>query len=116
VVTGLSNVVGGWVDYYVTTTETPRESVIMSRRPDTRLSFVRPHAEANALLMAAPNGELANCDCRSLLSRSVDFQRGTMTGDSDQDPPFGLFFDHSGKERKKPKKFQLSPRESSNSG
>jgi hypothetical protein len=92
VVTGLSNVVSGWVDYYVTTTETPRESVIMSRRPDPRLSFVRPHAEANALLMAAPNSELARCDRRSLLSRSVDFQRGTMTGDSDQDPPFGLVF------------------------
>jgi hypothetical protein len=73
-VTGLSNVVSGWVDYYVTTTETPRELVIMSRCPDIRLSLVRLHAEANALLMAAPNGELTNCDRRSLLARSPDFQ------------------------------------------
>jgi putative transposase len=37
VVTDLSNVVRGWVDYYVTTTETPRELAIMSRRPAVRL-------------------------------------------------------------------------------
>jgi hypothetical protein len=55
VVTGLSNVVSGWVDYHVTTTETPRELVI-------------------ALLIAAPNGELTSCDRRSLLAWSADFQ------------------------------------------
>jgi hypothetical protein len=36
-VKGLSNIVRGWVDYYVTITETPRELVIVSRRPAVRL-------------------------------------------------------------------------------
>jgi hypothetical protein len=58
------------VDYYVTTTETPRELVIMSRRPAVAYP---PPAEANALLMATPDGELTSCDRRSSLARPARF-------------------------------------------
>jgi predicted ATPase len=42
--------------------------------------------------MATPDGRLTSCDRRSLLARSADFQRGTVTGDSDQGPSVGLVF------------------------
>jgi deoxycytidylate deaminase len=58
IVTNLPNVVRGWADYCATTTEQPREVVIMSRRPAVTCLL---HAEANALLMAAPDRKLTSC-------------------------------------------------------
>jgi hypothetical protein len=73
-VPGLSNVASGWVDYYVTTTETPRELATESRSIAVRLRLVGHCAETSALLMATTERTDKPVTITSSTARSADFQ------------------------------------------